>query len=209
MMVGFSRWSIKVKGLRWRQWSLRTSRYSPMGTPSLVWRSIEPMGKRNSSWSPKKRSSLSRCINANTKSHAGNKKILKLKPFLQSFFKEIMGKGGHGNPHLFPVNQILNLKIKYLEEKIKIIFSKQKNFNQSICPVKQANTNRDNSTTYETGMCWKKKIYGLVGLVHIAYRSHSNWREKLCANCAGGSHLPDNFKEWGYFTTYFNPPTSI
>lgn len=26
-----------------------------------------------------------------------------------------MGKGGHGNPHLFPVNQILNLKIKYLD----------------------------------------------------------------------------------------------
>lgn len=70
-----------------------------------------------------------------------------------------MGKGGHGNPHLFPVNQILNLKIKYLEEKIKTIFSKQKNFNQSICPVKQANANRDNSTTYETGMCWKKNIY--------------------------------------------------
>lgn len=113
MMVEFSRWSIKVKGQRWRQWSLRTSRFSLMGTPSLVWRSIEPMGKRNSSWSPKKRSSLSHCINANTKSRAGNKKIFKIKAIFTVIFKEIMGKGGHGNPHLFPVNQILNLKIKY------------------------------------------------------------------------------------------------
>lgn len=80
-------------------------------------------------------------------------KNLKIKAIFTVIFKEIRGKGGHGNPHLFPVNQILNLKIKYLEEKIKTIFSKQKNFNQSICPVKQANANRDNSTTYETGMC--------------------------------------------------------
>lgn len=62
---------------------------------------------------PKKRSSLSRCINANTKSRAGNKKIFKIKAIFTVIFKEIRGKGGHGNPHLFPVNQILNLKIKY------------------------------------------------------------------------------------------------
>lgn len=39
-----------------------------------------------------------------------------------------MGKGGHGNPHLFPVNQILNLKIKYLEEKNQDYFFQAEEF---------------------------------------------------------------------------------
>lgn len=66
-----------------------------------------------------------------------------------------MGKGGSWEPTFIPSQSNFKSKnkIPYLEEKIKTIFSKQKNFNQSICPVKQANANRDNSTTYETGMC--------------------------------------------------------
>lgn len=122
-----------------------------------------------------------------------------------------MGKGGHGNPHLFPVNQILNLKIKYLEKKKKsrLFFpSRRILISQSVLSNKLTQTEIIPPLTRQVCV-EKKKIYGLVGLVHIAYRSHSNWREKLCANYAGGSHLPDNFKEWGYFTTYFNPPISI
>lgn len=124
-----------------------------------------------------------------------------------------MGKGGHGNPHLFPVNQILNLKIKYPVPRRKnqdyFFPSRRILISQSVLSNKLTQTEIIPPLTRQVCVEKKKKIYGLVGLVHIAYRSHSNWREKLCANCAGGSHLPDNFKEWGYFTTYFNPPTSI